>query len=602
MYDMTILINVIKQAIELFNQELKALNNSSSNKYKELLDSLRKDINNLADIDMSIIDEILSESDLSSEDMIKERNSISTYKKLLMLNKKGRTNFKLTDAQIREINKLSDIIKSLDKKKNKNKEEVRNIKLLNDKIKYLKTLLNGLEDENNNTLITDLDLIEEILNKCEVDTLKRKEILYSIMEYNQLMYVHKVQDNTFSKPEKLNIEEVRNLFRTYDYEFDDLKKINQEEILDYASINNMREIFSCLKELNFPKFDLKRESRKITSILINSDRKTIEDIVEYSNRKGLMPKDLMNIVPALISQNRTSKQKYSPTSKDSSLIKGRSEDYKKNIEFLESVGFDIKYVFDTCKIILTTRHSALISNYNQLQEYEVSINKTQGGELVHPALSCLISNNFEETIDTFIEISPLGHQYIINNLSGLAAFAKPGNIIFFNILASYHDQNEFGEPLDPEGPFNITQSGNIRLKSEVSNRLKTSPPYRGITEINKYEKTYILRNKNIENEYIFDRAIREAKDEELYDLTIENEVLESLESYIDKVDHVRYNFDGVLISRPKVKRIYNILINKKLTDLEGSLLYAITYNSLLTEEQFDKIKRIVKRVMKEWSK
>lgn len=599
MPDMTILIETIKEIIGKYEQELAEIdNNSSIDKYKSLIESLRNDITALSEIDTALIDELLSESNLSPEQIIRLKGNITTYRKLLLLNKTGKTSFKLSQSQIQDIINLCIIAEELEKSKKeqqtKNKESSI---LIKEKIKSLEKILADLKD-NGSVFITDISLIESTMKESGISIKKIKEILYLIMEYNQATYNKKMQENLFTRPEKINIEEVRNLFKTFEYDFDSIKEVYQNEILMYASINNMRDIFSCLKELSFPRLNLQRDGKKLACLLICSDRSTIEDIVEYSTRKGIRINELLNIVPALISQNRKIKQlgvNENSQERDTCIVTGRAEDFKRNIEFLESVGFDTRYIYDTCKILLTKKHSSLVSNYILLQEYGIEITKTNGGELVHPALSCLISPNFSNTLDTFIEICPLGHRYIMNNMSGLTAFAKPENIVFFNILASYQDQDELGEYVVPEGPFNKNNTNALLLRDDIKRKRDYKDiPYRGVTEENKYERTFVLRSFDIQNQNEYKKAVEEAKYEELYDLTLENEELESLEVYTDKDDSVRYNFDGVLISKPKVKRIYNILINKKLSNLEDSLLYAITYNSLLTAEQFDKVKRIIK--------
>ena len=74
--------------------------------------------------------------------------------------------------------------------------------------------------------------------------------------------------------------------------------------------------------------------------------------------------------------------------------------------------------------------------------------------------------------------------------------------------------------------------------------------------------------------------------------------IEKLEEYTDKNNPVRYNFNGVLISKLKVKRIYNILKNYELENYEDSLLYAVLYNTIINQNDYENIKQIVKG----WSK
>ena len=44
----------------------------------------------------------------------------------------------------------------------------------------------------------------------------------------------------------------------------------------------------------------------------------------------------------------------------------------------------------------------------------------------------------------------------------------------------------------------------------------------------------------------------------------------------------------------KVKRIYNILKNYNLHELEDSLLFAVLYNTIINKSDYEKVKQIVK--------
>ena len=55
-------------------------------------------------------------------------------------------------------------------------------------------------------------------------------------------------------------------------------------------------------------------------------------------------------------------------------------------------------------------------------------------------------------------------------------------------------------------------------------------------------------------------------------------------------DHdFRYVFGNVVVSRFKVLRIYSVLKKQENIDLEEALLFAITYNSLFSEQSLQAI-------------
>ena len=119
--------------------------------------------------------------------------------------------------------------------------------------------------------------------------------------------------------------------------------------------------------------------------------------------------------------------------------------------------------------------------------------------------------------------------------------------------------------------------------------------YQGITVDNKMKKT-----KSIEIECSskdeFDRVIKKhrGKEEKLYNLTFNDEWIQSFDAYLDPEYPQRYDFHGVLISKQKVLRIYNILKNEHLDALEDSLFYAITYHSILSKEDVETIQKVIK--------
>ena len=57
-----------------------------------------------------------------------------------------------------------------------------------------------------------------------------------------------------------------------------------------------------------------------------------------------------------------------------------------------------------------------------------------------------------------------------------------------------------------------------------------------------------------------------------------------------------YNIDGVLISRNKVLRYMTTLIYNGMNESKDMLMYAITKNSFLTKEEYEKIETVVENI------
>ena len=186
------------------------------------------------------------------------------------------------------------------------------------------------------------------------------------------------------------------------------------------------------------------------------------------------------------------------------------------------------------------------------------------------------------------------NQYVKDNMSRILVYSDPMCLLFYNIYASYMNENEYGDVLVSEGPFNKTS----RLRGEITRYIGSgyeNIPYRGVTEENKQEKTMTI-TPPIQDRKVFENAVYEVKNDckEVKDLTKNDEVLQKLEEYTDERNNLRYNFNGTLISKLKVKRIYNILKNYNLHEYEDSLLYAVLYNTIINQHDYEKVKQIVK--------
>ena len=205
-----------------------------------------------------------------------------------------------------------------------------------------------------------------------------------------------------------------------------------------------------------------------------------------------------------------------------------------------------------------------------------------------PALSFLGSTNFEETIDQFIETSPLGYDYIKDNLSRLK-IADPKDLIFYKIYASYMKQSCMGSPMIPEGPFAFFNSSKLLLRGEITN---DNSMYRGLNDNNKQAQTMTV-DPVVRNQVFFDKAVRD-KEADINFYNFRDPRIEELDEYIDPTDPLVYDFNGTRISVLKVRRVLYLLHQANVDGLDDSLLYAITYNTIIDQNNFNKIKNMIR--------
>lgn len=605
MFNIDIVINFIKESISNYEKDIEVLkeqDGSSLEKYKDEISLLKNDIKSIIDIDLDIIKEIIDESNKSEAEKKRLFGFIKSMRRLLELNRDKNTTFTLTDKQLADLSKMYDIFDEINinsQESNKMREE--EIQLNEQEIAKLKKVLSVLEDQNNDEFIRDITSIVKALNRFVDDEESKRRILYAIMKYNSYIYNNQMTNKTIPlNITRLKLDDVRALFKSFGYNFDELKDKQKEDILTYGDLTNMQEIFICLKNLNFPRFNLKKHGKKLAIILINSDQRTLTDIVNHSKSKGIYPEDLLSVIQALIEQtsqgnnNGKPKRKDPPGSDSSPIVQGKSKDYKANIDFLSALGFDVAEIVRKCGHAILINHMKLVNNYGKFLSYGLSFDQTPAGDLTHPAFTFLVSNNFDEIIDAFIESGPFGYEYIRSNMSRVSAITDAKDLAFYNIYASYMDEDHLGRKMIPEGPFVRDNGSKLRLRGEIT-RLSAkyrNVPYRGIQENNKKVLTMTI-DPPVNNKDKFDQAVSEFSSNEIGYLTFTDDRLKDLDEYLDETK-IRYNFDGVIISKLKVQRIFYILVQAGLDNLEDSLLYAITYNTIINQENFDKIKNIVK--------
>ena len=597
------LVELIGKATSNYQKQIEKLmseNDSTYERYHKNRALLEESMENITSIPLKELAEVIAESNVEEKDRELEFNYMKSIRTLLDLNQTKQTTFQLSQIQRSYYERFMHQLREIE---NKSEEKVKNnlvtLNQIKGKIKQLKHLLGVLEDSKNREYIDQLDVIEELFQTTEASEEEKRAILYGILRYNRDTYHHPQVESQEEKP-RLNLGELKELFASHGYDLSELKENLIENLLAYGSLSKMEEVFHSLEELKFPKFDCKRNGIKLVALLLNANPLTLEEMVAFGKSKRLSPKDLLLLLPALIDQkeSRQRKEKGEIGTDNPCFITGRNKDFQANIELFESIGFRTDYIFKKCKELLVMPHEKLVSNYQKFCLYGFTIKQDMYGDLVHPALSCLLSNNFEEIVDQFIEISREGHRYIKENMSRITTTTSPKDILFYNMYASYMDQDDRGEHWIPEGPFTSTNHRNLHLRGEITRYAGSgyeNTSYRGINEENKEQKTMTVEITFPDQED-FDYAVAEAKTRPTTeeDMISTDPKLIDLEEFTDEQDPLRYDFNGVLISKPKVFRIYNALKEAKLDSLEDSLLYAITYNSILSEDALERIKTILR--------
>ena len=624
------LIKILQSELENYKsftnkyQQTKSLKESNN----KLALSIKEDINNLINIEDKELVSIIEAFDLNALEKKLLTNNLLITKKILFMNKEEGLNINLEESQKQSINTFLSHIETL------NLIRERTIPIdepeYNDtlsKIRNIENIISMLEDKHNDTRITDIETIKEILNKSDLEPKEIRKILFSLMKYNQEIYLEKKKDLLIEEylGEPLNIEEVKEIFRKYNYNFDLLSEKVSSSILRYGEIKNITDVLDCLKGFKYPKLDEEKEGNTIFSLVVGSSFETINNVTINASNSGLTPDDLIEIPTVLIRQdeketlyrkkNQSDEQTLSISldeiRKDVNilvgneiafeLLKGRSKDFLTNIEYLEDNGFDIRYIFDKCKQVLTLDNNLLKTNISLYEKYGLPIDCNRD-KITNQTFSTLLSKNLAEIADQFIEIHPLGYRYIKDNISCLKEYSNPEDIVFYNIYESQKPVKTSNGKYRITNAFKEIRSNNktiIQLCDEVTRKNKkyAQIPFRGITESNKVEKTdtYIPRFKE-QSAY---NKITKNTNIDINDEIFTKKYISQLNKYTDKNNALCYNFDGIRISKLKVLRIYDLLLSNGINESSDSILYAITYKSIINERSFNKLAHIVSKIEEE---
>lgn len=570
------LTNIIDREIEIINQEILEIKEDNL-KLVEIYNDLSNNINNLIYIKKDTLKKIIKKFNIKNyKDLY---NELKTIRKILTMNKEYKCTLRLfkknKDAYNYFLENFSNLIKKDEEsdpdilKLKKNKEEYNSLKEIINKEKFAITK-------------KEVVLIEKLFE--DDNTKESQDIISELIEYENTLYQDTISKAKKKPIEKANEKDFIYLFKKYNYNYLELEKEYQKLLITNGNIKNITEIFKILEKYEYPTIN---NNYILVSILLGSSEKCITEVTEFAKENKILPKDLLEISGALICQNDNKNTDFY-----SIMTTGSSIDFMRNIKTLKDNGINIDYLFKKCKSILTIPNKLLEKNLDAFKKYGFSFDYKKRG-IIDPSPCALMSLNFAEIVDAFIEINPNGLKYLVDNLSNLKTVSNPLALMFYNIYACTNKAKTF-----EDGPFRkvLEESNeNYQLKAIITRNRPDlhNTYYLGITEENKQEKTNTITPK-IKGKNRFDKIIKNSKEKTISNSIFNNTYIQAINKYIDYDNALIYNFNGVRISRLKVLRIYNTLIKNGIKDSIDSFMYAITYNTIINKENYDKIYNCIK--------
>ena len=514
-----------------------------------------------------------------------------------------------------------------------------------------KSKLENLSFDNKNDKNPE-DLSGEILeeNEEDIETIRNKIIVILVENgYGDLAEYfekklnprdEKAKNDLYTFGNVSNIEEIIKILKNYDINL--LKEIENGnffkiiKLLLYSSSKNVEKIFNLALEPEICICEYDEEGNLILdennrprinfTLLLETPSRFIDRRKRYKRRKG----DYQDI-------------------EISSEVEGNLGDYISNIRFFQNVlGVDFKKIFAHSREktsddgknkiygYLDLPHEKILRNKNAFDLYEIP------SRVLASALTCFRGSAPEDVIDMFIELDLF--DYLLNNISNV--YYKADDPIFYAIVRTYQLADKLPNPQNLKLHENAKQFLFSKMKSEdrtpyslkkyisvirrsefeqidfsnpetihVGNKNSIGQPIKkiqlntGVTKTNgdkiteKYKREEVLDESELYNFKRFDEIVKNSDNISVELINNNSSIIRWINASANISSGLKSNAFLVFgrepnefrISRMKFLRIYNTLCRNgfKLENDRDCILYAMTYNSILTKEQFELMKNII---------
>lgn len=556
---------------------------------------------NISIIPYSDLEKIVDGFSITLEEKKTMKNQLRTIVTILKLNSINGTNMVLDEGQMEVLNiflrKLHEYISERREFMLKNNIDIEKLTEINDKYKALATTLSNPKNTN---FISDMDSLITLFDEVSLPEEERQKIIVSLIKYNRNIFNSK--NKTGKKKVNSNLldtNKVKENFKKYGYDFSKLSGDIQDKILEFGKLGKIKEVLCTLSKLGLEKLDEEENGYQLMSLVLASDKETIGNTVKFALKKRILNNLLVVMPSAFISSennnfNNIGNKKFKIM--DSAFINnykpyivGCDLEFRNNALLLEKYGLSVKYVLDKCPLLLMISSEKLSNNLELFLEYGFSFNGKKK-RLVNSALMALTADNFSEIVDQFIEIHPFGVKYLRDNLSSIKTVKRADDILFYNIYYSRLFEND-------DVAFRRVISNNTEylcICGNINDRFRKS--YYGINDSNKREITNtIIPIFNAKNRYL---EVLEKDYDRVIDVSIfDNEYIQKINVFSDEVEPLIYNFGGIRISKIKVLRVFNILIKNGILASLDSLLFAITYNTIISAENYERLSKMIRECL-----
>ena len=560
--------------------------------YKRLSLSNKSDLENLKNIlkkfDINTIianSNILTGLDLSEE----EKELIDTLKNLDANVLKYILDLGLDEKQEKI---LSDI-------KNKVETKITELESINEetikeRINYNKILLSKIKNKTINLIDSrDISYIVELLAKNGFPISAQIEVLKLINKINLDIYSNiDVEEVISSEKEETNIDkdELAKILSAHKIDFNSLKEENRTKLIKYGVLSQIEEILCTLEEQGL--HNIKSREDILVNILIYSSKKIIDDNMKLVKERNIVSLAYINptmFYPAMkVVTNMRPHIKSGPTlGGRTSKTSGSSNFLKGNIELLDELGIDPEEVYSKCATYFYGNPKLKRRLLKNLELYGINLRDNLSSYALLSTGAAVL-----DTLDKAIENG--AYEYCLEYQSRLGS----NNRVNYYRIKYAKKLYEEGNPLGRKTPFNaryVNAKGRETYVLSSDFTKATSEKYG--SEEQDTKRLYGSKEIAVENQELISTILSNSRCDVITDISRLNSKIVSLDKLYMSEDGITYNFNGVIISRNKVLRYAEKLItspNIELTD--STLLYIITRNSMLDENELNIIKECTSKI------
>ena len=361
---------------------------------------------------------------------------------------------------------------------------------------------------------------------------------------------------------KLDVGAVTSLLAVYGIKYDKLDEVVKAQLLK-GNLDKYREILEKLKSIDVLDH-LSKNPEILVQIVLYSSSKIIDDVVNIIGNDLSVDEDDKVITTKIVFDTMPS------VFMDS---EGNYQNFMENVKCFKSYGIDLIHLFDFSKEIFVADNERITNNYTVVRDYDLTVNDRNAKYL-------LLLPNIAMKLDYYIE------SVYKDNMKGSngetfdgTEFIKlyPGklNVVCDETIKRLRYSSENGKK--------IFGSKEKSLAGEITNMK---------VDILNLDDAY--RRNFFNNE--FDTISRDEVSDYERLIMEDQHVNLNIDDYVNKLENLRsglrYVIEGVNVSRNKVLRNYNILINNGV-DKEKALLFAVCHNLVITHDEYNTLKNYI---------